>query len=79
MLSGLIEIDKGRGIFSWEKTVIDCLANRMKLGDVVRYRQLCMLAYLFELGYVWMISLKCNLSPMPGFEAAGLMSLKKDS
>jgi len=34
----------------------------------MRDRQLCMVAYLFELGYDLMISPKFNLSRMPGFD-----------
>jgi hypothetical protein len=37
MVSGLIEMP-----------VLDCLAGSMKLGDKMRDRQLCMVAYLFE-------------------------------
>jgi hypothetical protein len=48
-VSGLIETDEGKGIFSWEKTVMDCLAGSTKLGDTMRDRQLCMVAYLFQL------------------------------
>jgi hypothetical protein len=36
-----------------------------------------MVAYLFELGYDLMISLKFNLSRMPGFEAASLIPFEK--
>jgi hypothetical protein len=31
-----------------EMPVLDCLAGSMKLGDKMRDRQLCMVAYLFE-------------------------------
>jgi hypothetical protein len=78
-VSGLIETDKGKGIFSWEKTVMDCLAGSTKLGDTMRDRQLCMVAYLFELGYDLMISPKFNLSCMPEFKAAGLIPFEKDN
>ena len=73
MLSGLIETDEGKGIFSWDKTVVDCLTGSTKLGDIMRDKQLCMVAYLFELGYDLMISLERNLSRMPGSEAAGII------
>jgi hypothetical protein len=79
MVSGLIETEEGEGIFSWNKKVIDCLAGSTKLGDTMRDRQLCMVAYLFELGYDLMISPKFNLSRMPGFEAAGLIPFEKDN
>jgi hypothetical protein len=63
-----------------KSTVIDCLTGSMKLGDTMRDRQLCMVAYLFELGYDLMISPKFNLSRMPGFEeAAGLIPFEKDN
>jgi hypothetical protein len=75
----LIETDKGKGIFSWDKTVMDCLAGSTKLVDTMRYRQLCMAVYLFELGYDLMISPQFNLSCMPGFEAAGLIPFEKDN
>jgi hypothetical protein len=78
-VSGLIETDEGKGIFSWDKTVIDCLAGSTKLGDTMSDRQLCMVAYLLELGYDLMISPKFNLSRMPGFEAAGLIPFEKDN
>jgi hypothetical protein len=78
-VSGLIETDKGKGIFSWDKTVLYCLAGSTKLGDTMRDRQLCMVAYLFELGYNFMISRKFNLSRMPGFKAAGLIPFEKDN
>jgi hypothetical protein len=78
-VSGLIETDEGKGIFSWDKRVMDCLAGSTKLGDRMRDRQLCMVAYLFELGYDLMIAPKFNLSRMPGFEAAGLIPFEKDN
>jgi hypothetical protein len=78
-VSGLFETDEGKGIFSWEEMVMDCLAGSTKLGDTMRDRQLCMVAYLFELGYNLMISPKFNLSRMPGFEAAGLIPFEKDN
>jgi hypothetical protein len=78
-VSGLIETEKGTGIFSWDKTVIDSLAVSTKLGHTMRDRQLCMVAYLFELGYDLMISPKFNLSRMPGFEAAGLIPFEKEN
>jgi hypothetical protein len=77
-VSGLIETE-GKGIFSRGKTVIDCLAGSTKLGDTMRDRQLCMVAYLFELGYDLMISPKFNVSRMPGLKAAGLISFEKDN
>ena len=67
-VNGLIEMDEGKGIFSWDRTVIDCLPGSTKLGDTMRDKQLCMVAYLFELGYDLMISPKFNLSCMPRFE-----------
>ena len=36
MVSGLIETDEGKGIFSWDRTVIDCLTGSTKLGDTMR-------------------------------------------
>ena len=79
-VSDLIETDDGKGgIFSWDKKDIDCLEGSSKLGDTMRDRQLCMVAYLFELGYDLMISPKFNLSRMPGFEAAGLIPFDKDN
>jgi hypothetical protein len=78
-VGGLIETKKGKGIFSWDKTVIDYLALSTKLGHTMRDRQLCMVAYLFELGYDLMISPKFNLSLMPGFEAAGLIPFEKEN
>ena len=38
MVSGLIETDEDKGIFSWDKTIIDCLAGSTKLGDAMRVR-----------------------------------------
>jgi hypothetical protein len=64
---------------SWDKMVIDCLAGSMTLGDTMRDRQLCMVAYLFELGHGLMISPKFNLSCMPRFEAAGLITFQNDN
>ena len=79
-VSDLIETDNGKGgISSWDKKVIDCLEGSSKLGDTMRDRQLCMVAYLFELGYDLMISPKFNLPRMPGFEAAGLIPFDKDN
>jgi hypothetical protein len=79
-VNGLIETDEGKGIFSWDKTVIDCLTGSTKLGDTMGDRQLCMVAYLFELGYDLMMSPKFNnLSRMPGFEAAGLIPFENDN
>jgi hypothetical protein len=46
---GLVETDEGKGIFSWDKKVIDCLSGSTKLGDTMRDRQLFMVAYLFEM------------------------------
>jgi hypothetical protein len=46
-VSGLIDTDDGKGIFSWDKKVIDSLQGATKLGDTMRDRQLCMVAYLF--------------------------------
>jgi hypothetical protein len=34
-VGGLIEMEKGKGIFSWDKTVIDSLAGSTKLGDTM--------------------------------------------
>jgi hypothetical protein len=79
MVSGLIETDEGKGIFSWDKTVMGCLAGSTKLGDTMRVRQLCVAAHLFELGYDLMISPKFKLSCMPGFEAVGLIPFEKDN
>jgi hypothetical protein len=76
-VSNLTETDKGKGIFFWDKTVMDCLAGSAKLGDTMRDRQLCTAAYLFEFGFDLMISCKFNLSRMPGFEAAGLIPFEK--
>ena len=46
----------------------------------MRNRQLCMVASLFELGCDFlMISLKFNLSRMPGFKAAGPIPFEKDN
>jgi hypothetical protein len=78
-VAGLTETDDGKGIFSWDKKVIDCLEGSTKLGDTMKNRQLCMVAYLFELGYDLMLSPKFNLSRMPGFEAAGLIPFEKDN
>jgi hypothetical protein len=64
-VTGLIEMDKGKGILSWDKTLIDCLAGSTTLADKMRDRQLCMVTYLFELGHKLIISLKFNLSCMP--------------
>ena len=78
-VSDLIGTDEDKGLFSWNKTVVDCLAASTKLGDTMRDRQLCMVACLFELGHDLMISPKFNLSRMPGFEAAGLTPFDKDN
>jgi hypothetical protein len=78
-VGGLVETDEGKGIFPWDKRVIDCLSGSTKLGDTMRDRQFFMVAYLFELGYGLMISPKFNLSRMPGFEAAGLIPFQKDN
>jgi hypothetical protein len=72
-VSDLIETDEDKGLFSWNKAVVDCLAASTKLGDTTRDRRLCMVACLFESGRDLMISPKFNLSRMPGFEAAGLI------
>ena len=81
--NGLIKTDEGgKGIFSWNKTVIDCLARSTKPNNTMRDRQLCMVACLFELGYEVMMlsSPKFNLSRMHGFEAAaGLIPFGKDN
>jgi hypothetical protein len=37
-VTGLIEMDAGKVIFSWDKTAIDCLAGSTKLGDSMRDR-----------------------------------------
>ncbi len=75
----MIETEKGKGIFSGDKMVIDSYAGSTRLGDTMRDRQLCMVAYFIELGYDLMISPKFNLSRMPGFEAAGLIPFEKDN
>jgi hypothetical protein len=78
-VSDLIETEKGKGIFSGDKMVIDSYAGSTRLGDTMRDRQLCMVAYFIELGYDLMVSPKFNLSGMPGFEAAGLIPVEKDN
>ncbi len=78
-VGGLTETDYGKGTFSWDNKVVDCLAGSTKLGDTMRDRQLCMVACLFELGHDLMMSPKFNLSRMPGFEAAGLIPFEKDN
>jgi hypothetical protein len=45
----------------------------------MRDKQLCVVAYLLELGCDWMMSPTFNLSRMPGFEAAGLTPFEKDN
>ena len=62
-----------------DKTVGYCQTGSTKLGDTMRDKQLCMVAYLFELGYDLMISPKRNLCRMPGFEAAGLIPFEMDN
>jgi hypothetical protein len=74
--------EKSKGIFSWDKTVMDSLVGSTRLGEIMIDRQLCMVAYFFELGYDLMLSPKLNLSRMPGFEAfeaAGLIPFEKDN
>jgi hypothetical protein len=61
-VSGLIETDKGKGTFSWDKMAIDCLTGSTKLGDTMRDRRLCMVACLLELGRDLMASPKSNES-----------------
>jgi hypothetical protein len=80
-VSGLIETDKGKGMFFWDKMVIDCLTGSTKLGDTMGDKQLRMVACLFEsLGCDLMTSPKRNLSRMmPGFEAAGLIPFEEDN
>jgi hypothetical protein len=79
-VNGLIETDKGKGMFSWDKMVIDCLTGSTKLGDTMGDKQLRMVACLFELGCDLMTSPKRNLSRMmPGFEAAGLIPFEEDN
>jgi hypothetical protein len=73
MVSGLIETDEGKRTFSWDKMAIDCLTGSTKLGDMMRDRQLCVVACLLEQGHDLMTSPKSNLSRMPGFEADGLI------
>ena len=41
-VSGLIETDEGRGVFSCDKTVVDSLTGSTKLGNTMRDKQLCM-------------------------------------
>jgi hypothetical protein len=78
-VSDLIETNEDKGTFSWNETVIDCLAASTKLGNTMRDRQLCMVACFFELGHDLMISPKFNLSCVPGFEAAdGPTPFEKD-
>ena len=44
-ISGLIETtDEGKGIFSCDETVVDCLTGSTKLGNTVRDKQLYMVA-----------------------------------
>jgi hypothetical protein len=78
-VGGLTETDDGKGTFSWDDKVIDCLAGSTKLGDTMRDRQLCVVAHLFDLGHDLMMSPKFNLSRMPGFKAAGLIPFGKDN
>jgi hypothetical protein len=78
-VAGLVETEKGKGIFSWDKTVMDSLVGSTRLGETMIDRQLCMVAYFFELGYDLMLSPKLNLSRMPGFEVAGLIPFEKDN
>jgi hypothetical protein len=46
--AGLIETDEGKGMFSWDKTVIDCLAGSTKLGDTMIDKQLCMVCLSWD-------------------------------
>jgi hypothetical protein len=78
-VSGLTETEDGKGMFSWDKKVVDCLEGSTKLGDAMRDRQLCMVACSLELGHDLMMSPKFNLSCVPGLEAAGLIPFEKDN
>ena len=63
-VSSLIETDEGKGIFPWDKTVVDCLTGSTKLGATMRDKQLYMVASLSELGYDLMVFPKRNLFRM---------------
>jgi hypothetical protein len=81
-ISGLIETDQGKGTFSWDKMVVDCLTGSTKLGDTMRDRQLCVVACLLELGATRLddvSEVQFVLQPMPGFKAAGLIPFEKDN
>ena len=70
-VSDLIETDDGKGVFSWDKKVIDCLEGSTKLGDTMKNRQARMVASLLELGCDLMTPPKFNLSRAPGLIGSG--------